>query len=59
MKNKNNYYTHSKLLPLHKISLQIVIPEERNLYFPIFFITLRLKRSRYCINKRLFNATEK
>lgn len=43
MKNKNNYYIHSKLLPLHKISLQIVIPEERHLYFPIFFITLRLK----------------
>ena len=36
-------YIHSKLLPLHKISLQIVIPEERHLYFSIFFITLRLK----------------
>jgi len=37
MKNKNNYYTHSKLLPLNKISLQIVFPEERHLYFSIFY----------------------
>ena len=44
MKNKNNYYIHSKLLPLHKISLQIVILEERHLYFSIFFYNFAFKK---------------
>lgn len=41
---------------MHKISLQIVIPEERHLYFSIFFITLRLKRSCYCTSRRILFA---